>query len=249
MAFWRRRDGVTAAIRHAEKILSVSTAEAGKVVRAAFAEKAAAEADALYFIRHNLELRSYLPSASELTVSSRSMVFVLMETGAEDFAYAFLRKVCRVDARVIRPEQPEHRSGRHAFEDLRRRWLWIQLGVDVLGTDDASLRDAQCHLESGGALVVAHGLLRGRSRLVPMLREVGGPIVPMAALRSRTGFRIAFGSPSMGGASDPLRAIHDQMSTFVRRWPDHWTGWLEAGRKLTFVPRRGPVSVAARMQS
>lgn len=247
MACWAEREVGTEAVRRAQKMLSVSSAEARRVVRASYAAQAACEAESLYFIRHNREIRSYLPGAFELPAVPRPIVFVLMETGAEDFAYAFLRKICRLDARAIRAAPVAARHPRRWFDDLRRRWLWIQLGVDLLGTDDASLHDASRHLEREGALVVSYGLLGDRSPVLPMLRSARSRVVPMAVLRSPTGFRAAFGTQSAPTAIDPLHSIHDQMAAFVRRWPDHWTGWSEAARAAALVPRRLPLPLAARV--
>lgn len=217
----------------------MSHAEAARIVRSSLAAHALAEADSLRLIHNNRELEGHLPDPSDLPPLPGSTVFAVMETGAEDFAYFYLRKACRLDARAIRRGVGGQGSSEaeQKFEELRRKWLWIQLGVDVLGTDAASLAEARAHLEHGRSLVAPYGLFRDASPLAGLVRTTRCTIVPMAALRSPVGLRVHFGVASGPAALNPLREMHDQMAAFVRRWPDHWSGWGE-----TAVPRLVPLA-------
>lgn len=239
MAFWLQAGMRRAAAERAEAELSVSRTEAARIVYSSLAAHALVEADSLRLIQRNRELDGHLPDPSYLPPLPGSTVFAVMETGAEDFAYFYLRKACRLNARAIRRRvgRGESSEAQQKFEELKRKWLWIQLGVDVLGTDAASLAEARAHLEDGLPLVAPYGLFRDASPLAGLVRTTRCTIVPMAVLRSPVGLRVHFGVASGPDSLNPIREMHDQMAAFVRRWPDHWSGWGE-----TAVPRLVPLA-------
>ncbi len=228
-----------------ERWLGVSRGRARRLFRRSLEIEAREEADSVRLIRHPSEFRGHLPAASELPELPHRVVFATMHTGAHVFAYAYLRKVCRLNVRAMaRPIGPDNPmpDAKRRYAERKIAWLHIQLGVDLLGTDLASLAVAREHLLDDQPLFAAFDVpgdgatrtqeirvgderLLAAAGVVVLARLVEATIVPILALRTEDGVRLEFGDPVLPSDPDPLACVYRQFEAFLRRWPEHWSLW------------------------
>lgn len=228
-----------------ERWLGVSRWRARRLFRRSLEIEAREEADAVRLIRHPSEFRAHLPAASDLPALPRRVVFATMHTGAHVFAYAYLRKVCRLNVRAMaRPIGPDNPmpAAKRRYAERKIAWLHIQLGVDLLGTDLQSLAVAREHLLNDHPLFAAFDVpgdgatrtqevLLGDERVlaaagvVVLARLVEATIVPIVALRTEGGVRLEYGEPVPPSDPDPLGCVYRQFEASLRRWPEHWSLW------------------------
>ncbi len=262
--YWLDRPRRVRGVARVASGLSTTSHEARRVIRDGLAAEAQAEADVTFLIRHPGELLAHLPDASAPLAQHGRTVFAAMNTGAEVFAYAYLRKVCRLNVRALsRPFGPDNpmSPAKERYAEQRRKWLWIQLGVDELDGSPASAAVAERHLAGGAPLfapldalatasVDTHPIELCEERLLTsaevfaLARRTGSSIVPVAAIRAPDGVRIHFGAPISSGREDAWPALAGALEEFIRRWPDQWCQWPHvrpAGGRPARVPRRVPV--------
>lgn len=233
------------AVDRMERWLGVSRRRARWLFRRSLEIEAREEADSVRLIRHPMEFRAHLPAASELPELPHRVVFATMHTGAHVFAYAYLRKVCRLNVRAIaRPIGPDDpmTEAKRRYAERKIAWLHIQLGVDLLGTDFDSLALAREHLLDDQPVFAAFDVpgdgatrtqqvcigdeqLLAAAGVVVLARLVEATIVPIVALRTEQGVRLEYGAPVSPSESDPLACVYRQFAAFLRRWPEHWSLW------------------------
>ncbi|MDG2308569.1 MAG: hypothetical protein P8R42_28650 [Candidatus Binatia bacterium] len=271
--YWLDRPRRTSGAARARRWLSVPAPVAfpisRAVVRNSLVVEAQEEADSVFLIRHPGEFRGHLPGASELPPLPARTVFATIHTGAHVFAYAYLRKVCRLNVRAIaRPLGPDNLmpDAKRRYAEKKLAWLHMQLGVDFLGTDLASLAFAREHLLGGNPIFAtfdASGDLASRTqevcdeRLVAssgvatLARLTESMIVPLVAIWTPQGVRVHFGNPVPPGEADPLPAVFRQLENFIRRFPDHWSLWpyVQAAQGPAAPARWPEVAAAPRVTS
>lgn len=233
------------AVRAIRSCLGVDGGAARVIYKSALHSEFLEEADASFFMRHEMHLRGAFRSEG-LKREGGPVIYATLHFGSPVLAYLYLRRSLDLDVTLLaRPLDATNPmpGAKRRYAERKMRWVARMSDRRHFETDRESVLAAREHLLKGGSLFVAFdvpGHLVARSRTVTILgrnariasgidviaRATSASIRPIVAVSRPDGFRVIGGAPVADAGRDAsFGEVVTLLAAFVEAEPHEWWMW------------------------